>query len=273
MCVYFYGSSFWFPHSTPYGAPRACALLLPFITSNAPTHQRPYQIPGRSVPTTLEAIPPYRDKNIQNIQGVGVLLLPLLGLFRFGAGGSDNFLKVVHFLKKSLRGLGCGQSIGRFCLVGAKGIAQQIHAGFHIVVTRIAHFLATAIAISFRALTIDICAFGGNNHYGIDIEKILNSEGSHIALDDILAHNEKLVDGFLHAAVIAPFRNRNCRVFPGSSPAARPGLTCRKSKSSRHCSRDGNSRRGLLDEFSATTAFAFAFAGSMSIIQLRCLLQ
>jgi len=101
------------------------------------------------------------------------------------------------------------QSIRRLLLVGAKGVSQQVHARFHIVVARIPNLAAFAVPVFFGALPVDVFAFGGHNDGALRIKKGLNPGDSHVSFDHIWAHFQKFMHSFLHATVVSSLGNGN----------------------------------------------------------------
>jgi len=101
------------------------------------------------------------------------------------------------------------QSIRRLLLVGAKGVSQQVHARFHIVVARIPNLAAFAVPVLFGALPVDVFAFGGHNDGALRIKKGLNPGDSHVSFNHIRAHFQKFMHSFLHATVVSSLGNGN----------------------------------------------------------------
>jgi hypothetical protein len=55
------------------------------------------------------------------------------------------------------------QIVGCLGLIDTKGIPQQVHTSFHVVVYGITDLLALAASIFLGTLTVDILSFGFNN--------------------------------------------------------------------------------------------------------------
>jgi hypothetical protein len=114
----------------------------------------------------------------------------------------DSLFHGIHLLEKGLGGLDGRQIIGRLGLVDAEGIAQQVHAGLHVIVGTIANFRTLAIGILLGTLSVDILTTGFDDDQAVGVEKVLNGRRSHVSLDDLGANLEKVMDAGFDAAVI-----------------------------------------------------------------------